>query len=272
MDPMANPGTRLRAAALGLVLALAGGNVGLAQSFFNNWARCTDIRLQPDRRIDYCNRLLNNGGGPNSEIAVLTVLGGLYRDLHQYGKASDAYGRALGYEALGVSDLRQSTQAPGSTISMPTANALVCALEGRAEIYALTAQSAAALDDIAHIFRLEPDAATSYAMRCRIRAIMKTDLDKALVDCGQAVKLDPRNTEALGASGLLQYQLGHLPDATTDLNRALDVSPKLAGALYLRGVIELRSGNAIAGNTDIAAATAHDPLVAAGFSDLGIHP
>lgn len=254
------------------VVAAAGTAPAPAQSFFNNWGRCTDVRIQPERRIEYCTRLVNNGGGPNSEIEVFTVLGGLYRDLHQYAKAIDAYTRALNYEALGVSDEHRSTEAPGSTISIPTAGVLTSALEGRAEVYAITGQTNPAVADIAHIFRLEPDAATSYATRCRIRAIMKSDLDKALIDCGQARKLDPKNTQVLGADGLLQYRLGHLKESLADFDEILVASPKLAGALYMRGIIETHTGNGAAGSADIAAATVEDPVIAAGFSDFGIGP
>ena len=254
-----------------IALALGGANAR-GQSAFNYWARCTDVKLSPERRIDYCTRLLDNGGGPNSEIAVLTVLGGLYRDMHQYAKAIDSYTRALGYEALGVSDSHQSTEAPGSAISMPTAGALAGVLEGRAEVYALTGRADLAMADIAHIFRLQPDVASSYAIRCRIRAILKTDLDKALADCGQAAKLAPKDTQVLGAAGFLQYQLGHLKEAKTDFDQALTVSPRLAGALYMRGIVELHDGNSTAGSADIAAATQQDPAIAASFSDLGIKP
>jgi tetratricopeptide (TPR) repeat protein len=244
----------------------------LAQSFFNNWGRCTDTKLPPEKRADYCKRMLNSGGGPDSEIVVLTVLGSLYRDMHQYPEAIDSYSRAIGYEALGVSDIHQSTQSPGSTISIPTSGALVGALEGRAEVYALTGRRDLALADADHIFRLAPEAANSYAIRCRIRAMLKIELDKALGDCGAAMKLEPKNTQVLGAFGLLQYQFGHLKDAAADFDEALAISPRLAGALYMRGVIELHGGNSTAGNADIAAAEQQDTAIAASFADLGIRP
>jgi tetratricopeptide (TPR) repeat protein len=149
---------------------------------------------------------------------------------------------------------------------------LVGALEGRAEVYALTGQRDPALADTAHVFRLAPDAATSYAIRCRTRGILKADLDKALADCSQALKLDAKNTQVLGAAGFLQYQLGHMKDATTYFDQALAISPRLAGALYMRGIIELHGNDSAAGNTDIAAATGQNPAIADSFSDLGINP
>jgi tetratricopeptide (TPR) repeat protein len=264
-------GILVRAAAFGIAVACANG-AALAQGAFNNWGRCTDTKPPPERRLDYCTRLLNSGGGPNSEIVVLTVLGSLYRDRHQYPEAIDSYSHAIGFEALGVSDARQATHAPGSTISIPTPAALAGALEGRAEVYALSGKSDLALADTAHIIRLAPDAANSYAIQCRIRAILKTELDQALGDCGKAMKLDPRNSQVLGASGLLQYQLGHPKDAAADFDQALSVSPRLAGALYMRGIIKLHGGDAVGGNADIAAAKEQKPDIAGSFADFGVIP
>jgi tetratricopeptide (TPR) repeat protein len=260
----------LRKLSLVAAVALVGATDAAAQSFFNNWARCNDSRFAPERRIEFCDRLLNNGGGPDAEVAVLTVLGGLYRDLHQYDKAIASYGQALQYEALGVSDTHESVMSRGSVIAMPTSGELVAPLEGRAEVYALTGKSDLALADAAHIFRLVPDAAGPYAIRCRIRAILKTDFDKALADCGQAMKLDPKDTQVLGAAGYLQFQMGRLKEAAADFDQALAVSPKLAGALYMRGVIRLKNGDTSGGNADIAAATAADPFIAESFSDIGV--
>jgi tetratricopeptide (TPR) repeat protein len=269
---MAVHGTRLRALVFGIGFAFAGGFAASAQGSFNNWSRCTDTRIPPERRIGYCGRLLNSGGGPNSEITVLTALGSIYRDMHRYSEAIDAYTRALSYEALGVSDSHQETEAPGSAISIPTSGALIGALEGRAEVYALSGKHDLALADSDHIFRLAPQAANSYAVRCRIRAMLKSELDKALGDCSAAVKLEPRNTQVLGASGLLQYQLGHLKDAADDFDQTLKISPKLAGALYMRGLVELHSGNSAAGNADIAAAKDQNPNIAKSFADFGVTP
>jgi len=263
---------QVRTAIFAIALFCAASTDAPAQGPFNSWSRCTNTRLPAEQRVGYCKRLLGGGGGPNSEITVLTVLGGLYRNMHQYPEAIDFYSRAVGYEALGVSDRREATDAPGSSISLPTSGALVAALEGRAEVYVLTGKSDLALADADHIFRLDPKSANSYAIRCRVRALLKTEFDKAEDDCNAAMKLEPKNTEVLGASGLLQYQLGHFKDAQSDFDQALSISPKLAAALYMRGVVELHSGKSAAGNADIAAATTEDTTIAGSFSDLGIKP
>lgn len=239
---------------------------------FDYWNRCVDTRLAPERRIEYCTSLIDSGGGPNSEVAVLTVLGGLYRIEHDYEKSLQAYSRAVAYQSLGIADKPENVISRGSLLSLPGAEVLVSAHEGRAEVYALTGHLDLALADAAEIFKLAPDAATSYAVRCRLRAIARAALDKAEADCAEAMKRDAKDTQVLGAAGLLQYRLGHLKEAAEDFSRALAIDPKLPGALFMRGVLALRSGKASSGNDDIAAAKTEDPTIAESFSDLGIAP
>lgn len=255
-----------------LLIVLLAPIAAAAQSFFNYWNRCTDTTLPPERRIEYCTRLVDNGGGPNSEVAVLTVLGGLYRIQHDYQKSIESYSRAVNYESLGIADKTENVISRGSLIALPSAEVLIGAFEGRAEVYALTGRTDLALADTAEIFKLAPGAAISFAVRCRIRAIAKIEPDKALADCATAMKLAPGDTQVLGAAGLLQYQLGHMRDAADDFGRALAIDPKLPGALYMRGVLAFRTGNPAAGNGDIAAAKEEDPTIDHNFSDLGIAP
>jgi tetratricopeptide (TPR) repeat protein len=255
-----------------LALLIVSSSPALSQIFVYDQAHCTDVKLPPERRIESCTRLLEDGGGPDREIAALAALGGLYRGLHQYAQAIDSYSRAVGYEALGVADAQGGLVLPGQPVSLPSASWLIVALEGRAEVYALTGRPDLALADMAHVFKLAPDSAASYAARCRIWTIIKTGLDKALADCDEAMKLAPKDTQVLGTVGLLQYQLGHLKEAAADFGAVLNDNPKLAGALYMRGVIRLRSGDAAGGNADIAEASEEYPGIEANFADLGVTP
>lgn len=247
-----------------LAAALAlGATPALAQSWFDNWGRCTNVKLPPDRRIGYCSRLLYNGGGPNHEVAVFAMLGGIYRDQHQYAKAFESYNRAMAYEALGTSKRDQSLVSP---------DALIGALVARSELYAMTGQHDLALADAAHILQLAPDEAAAYAERCKLRAIMKVEFDQAQADCSEATKRDPRNTQALDAAGLLQFRMGNLKQAAADYDAALNLDGRLLGALYMRGIIKLRTGDTAGGNADIAAAKDGDPALAGRFADMGITP
>jgi tetratricopeptide (TPR) repeat protein len=248
---------------LAAVLVLGAATPALPQSWFDNWGRCTNVKLPPDRRIGYCSRLIYNGGGPNHEIAVFVTLGGIYRDQHQYPKALDFYNRAMAYESIGTSKHDEALVSP---------DALIGALVARSELYAMTGQHDLALADAAHILQLASDQAAAYAERCKLRAIMKVELDQAEADCSEAMKRDPRNTQALDAAGLLQFRMGNLKQAAADYDAALGLDGRLLGALYMRGIIKLRNGDTAGGNADIATAKDGDPALAGRFADMGISP
>jgi tetratricopeptide (TPR) repeat protein len=233
------------------------------QSGFDSWSRCANARLLPEKRIAYCTRVLDAGGMPNGDIAGLVMLGGIYRDLHQYAQALQAYSRAVAYEAQGTSRYDHSLASP---------EALVGAYGARAETYAVTGQRDLAMADVASIFRLVPDSAAPYAFRCHIRAAMKAELDAALADCNEAARRDARATEVLDATGFVQFRLGHLKDAAADYDAALARNSRLAGALFMRGIIKLRDGDAPGGNADIVAAKDIEPAIADHYAEYGVTP
>ena len=233
------------------------------QSGFDSWARCANARLPSEKRVAYCTRVLGAGGVPNGEIAVLVMLGGIYRDMHQYAQAIQAYSRAVGYEAQGTSRYDHSHASP---------EALVGAYGSRAETYAVMGQHDLAMADTEAIFRLVPDSAAPYAFRCHIRAAMKTELDAALADCNEAAKHDARDTQVLEASGFVQFRLGHLKEAAANYDAALSRNSRLAGALFMRGIIKLRGEDTSGGNADIAAAKDIEPAIADRFAEYGVTP
>jgi len=233
------------------------------QSGFDSWSRCANARLPPEKRIAYCTRVLDQGGVPNGDIAVLVMLGGIYRVLHQYAQAIQFYSRAVGYEAQGTSRYDHSLASP---------EALVGAYGARAEAYAVTGQHDLAMADAAALFRLVPDSAAPYAFRCHIRAVMKAELDVALADCKEAASRDGRAPQVLDATGFVQFRLGHLKDAAADYAAALARNSRLAGALFMRGIIKLRDGDAPGGNADIVAAKDIEPSIADRFAEYGVTP
>jgi tetratricopeptide (TPR) repeat protein len=145
-------GVSLPAMALAVAIGLLCAPPANGQSFFDNWGRCRNVRIQPEKRVEYCSRLINGGGGANSEIVLFTILGGLHRTMHQYDKAIELYTQALGYRAIGISSSYRLLASP---------DGLVAALAGRAEVYALTGRQTLALADTDEIFRLAPDTADS---------------------------------------------------------------------------------------------------------------
>ena len=256
--------TRLsRTLTLAAMFALCLSMPAWPQGGFDSWARCANVKLPPEKRVTYCTRVLNAGGVPSGQIAVLVTLGGIYRDLHQYAQAIQSYSRALEYEALGTSRYDRSLASP---------EALLGAYGARAETYAVTGQHDLAMADTAAIFRLVPDSAAPYAFRCHIRAAMKTELDAALADCNEAARRDGRDTQVLDATGFVQFRLGHLKDAAAEYDAALARNPRLAGALFMRGIIKLRGGDTSGGNADVAAAKDIEPAIADRLAEYGVTP
>jgi tetratricopeptide (TPR) repeat protein len=252
-----------RAVLVAAVLAMVGLHRTSAQARFNYWGRCTDAQLSPGERIPYCMRVLDEGGGANSEISVLVVLGGAYRDLRDYSKAIEFYNRAIAYESRGTSR---------SDEVLPSPHALVAAYGARAQAYALTGQRDLAMADAEAVFRLVPDDATAFALRCQIRAMMKMQLDAALADCSEAAKRKPRDSYVLDASGFVQFRLGHWKEAAADYDAALEHNSKLAGSIYMRGIIKVHEGDAAGGNSDMADAKRMEPAIADRFAAYGVTP
>jgi tetratricopeptide (TPR) repeat protein len=106
--------------------------------------------------------------------------------------------------------------------------------------------------------------------RCWVRALMGTELDKALEDCSAAVKLEPESAQYLDSRGLVYLRLGELEKALEDYNTALRINPKIAWSLYGRGIIRLRKGETEAGNADIAAAKVIHPSIVTDAKRYGI--
>lgn len=90
--------------------------------------------------------------------------------------------------------------------------------------------------------------------RCWARAIAMIELDAALADCNEAMRLRPGFVAALDSRAFLRLKQGQFRDALTDYDSVLMESPMDPYSLYGRGVTKLRLGDAAGGNADIAAA------------------
>jgi tetratricopeptide (TPR) repeat protein/predicted aspartyl protease len=108
--------------------------------------------------------------------------------------------------------------------------------------------------------------------RCWARALLGTELDKALDDCDEAVRSKPDSAEYLDSRGLVYLRQGKLDKALADYDAALHIEPKQAWSLYGRGLAHLRKGEADPGNADIAAAKAARPTIADDAKRYGVVP
>jgi tetratricopeptide (TPR) repeat protein len=116
------------------------------------------------------------------------------------------------------------------------------------------------------------DLAQAFFERCQARTYWGKQLDQAVADCNQAMKLMPGALEYWEFRGADYLRLGNLDAAIADFDSILRRAPHDAFSLYARGVAETRKGVKDKGAADMAAATALDQKVLAVATKLGIGP
>jgi tetratricopeptide (TPR) repeat protein len=114
------------------------------------------------------------------------------------------------------------------------------------------------------------DLAAPLAGRCRARAFLNRDLDKAAADCSQALKLVPGLPAALDSRALAELRLGQPDKAIADFDQSLKVEPRNAWALYGRGLAKLKQGDKAGADADLAAATALQPSLPQQAKNVGL--
>lgn len=125
---------------------------------------------------------------------------------------------------------------------------------------------AKAIDDYDRALELAKDDANALSERCWARAVLGVEIDGALADCNEALRLRPNDSETLAARGFTYMRLGLFRTAILDYDAALKLKPDNAEHLYARGMAKVRAGDEEAGETDLGAARAIDSKVEAAFT------
>jgi predicted aspartyl protease/tetratricopeptide (TPR) repeat protein len=107
--------------------------------------------------------------------------------------------------------------------------------------------------------------------RCWARARWGQELDQALADCNDALKLRPGRAAYLDSRGLVYLRKGDFKSAIADYDAALRTQ-QIPESLYARGVARLHLGDTVRGQADIAAATALEKDIAARAAKNGVAP
>jgi tetratricopeptide (TPR) repeat protein len=115
-----------------------------------------------------------------------------------------------------------------------------------------------------------PSDANALNDRCFWRAIAKTDLDGALSDCDQSLKLAPHQATTLDSRAFVLFQQGKYPEALAGYEAALAIDSTLAPSLWMRGLVKGKLGDDEGKKADIAAATRDDPNIEAQFKRIGV--
>jgi len=117
-----------------------------------------------------------------------------------------------------------------------------------------------------------PDLHAALNQRCWARALIGTELEKALEDCNAALKSRPEAAAYLDSRGLVYLRMRNLDKAIENYTAALRLAPKSAWSLYGRGLARVGKGEAEAGNADIEAAKAIRASIADDAKRYGLSP
>ncbi|KAH2821675.1 hypothetical protein KXV85_002587, partial [Aspergillus fumigatus] len=119
----------------------------------------------------------------------------------------------------------------------------------RGQVYAVKRAYALAMQDFDTVISRTPQDAEALNNRCWTRAATG-DLQGALADCNQALRIDPGLSDALDSRGLVNLKLGRHAEAIKDYTDAIQRNPRsssslfgLAGSLIL-GFLDLQSSQA----------------------------
>ena len=138
---------------------------------------------------------------------------------------------------------------------------LAKAYYNRANAQLVKAEYAKAVEDYSQAIALEPSSADALHERCFARAVLAKQLEDALSDCNEALRLSPNDAETLGGRGFVYLRLGFYRTAVLDYDAALKTKPDSAEFLFGRGTAKLKAGEETAGNADIIAARKLEPQI-----------
>lgn len=141
-----------------------------------------------------------------------------------------------------------------------------------AHVYTDLTEYRQALDYLDDAVRIHPESAIGFNESCWVRAIWGQQLDHALSDCNQALKLAPEDGYILDSRGFVYFRTGRFKDAIADFDAALKTEPKLYGSFYVRGLARAKLGDRAGAEADIAAAAANDPKIADRYAGYGVEP
>jgi tetratricopeptide (TPR) repeat protein len=251
---MVNTKSILRASVFGLVILNC--DPASAAWYFDYWSRCSDLKIEPERRIGYCKSMLGRGRG--DDYKALTEIGTAYIELHKFDAAIEVL-----QSAVAVDDCRSSSRYGCDWTGNMLSEARV--LGGQYARAMANADNKVDQDQALPVPEPEP-----FQERCWLRAIAGRDLDVALTDCNKALKMRSGDAPALESRGLVEFKLGRLKDAAADFDTALVIQPKLQTSLFMRGIIKLHNGDSAGGKGDIEAAKEREPLIADTFALYGV--
>jgi tetratricopeptide (TPR) repeat protein len=185
-----------------------------------------------DLQIGGCTAVIRSGRETSRNLAIaFHNCGGAYDNKGQYDRAIHDYDQAI-------------------RLDPSNANAF----NNRGNTYDSKGQCDRAID-YGQAIRLDPTADV-FNNRCWARAVSGRDLQPAMADCNESLRLKPDVGITLNSRALVWFKLGNFTRAIADYSAAIAQNAKDVHSLFSRGVARQKSGDISGGQTDIAAAVA----------------
>ena len=106
--------------------------------------------------------------------------------------------------------------------------------------------------------------------RCWFKAVQGEDLNGALADCDEAMKLGPGNAAITEYRGFALFRLGRYQEALEAYNTALTLKTDNPDAQFMRGMVKKKLGDASGGDSDFASAKQGDSHIGEIYTGYGV--
>ncbi len=258
---------RVAAAILASLLAsLLLGTAALAQTPPEYWKQepWKTCLTRSAAAIGACTTIIDGRSATERDLArAYTVRGQAYQGQGKVGHALQDFDEALridprraeGYASRGFVELEGLGQNDSALRDFNHALSLrpdfTPALVGRSRLFFRQGEFARSIHDADAVLKIDPQSARGYARQCWGRVAID-ELEAAIADCTESLRLWPTFIEALNGRGTAYLKLGETDKAAADYDASIRIRAKAPFALYGRGVARRKSGDREGGDDDIA--------------------
>lgn len=203
-----------------------------------------------------------------SVVVLAGGVGGLYvaQAAHGSGMSQASVDRASAYMAQG--DMRAAAAALDQAVEQNPLSAQ--ALFERGNLSFQQGVMDDAMADVNRALEMEPGNAAYLSARCWMRAYAGQELNLALEDCNESLRLGPNDAITHTRRALIYLRRSEWVSAFDDYNAAAELDPQLTSARFGRGVVRFFLGEAEQGALDIQAARIADPDIDKEFARYGL--
>jgi tetratricopeptide (TPR) repeat protein len=255
------------------LLALASCTPAESPAYLDQQWRLCQESLFPAQRIGACGAVIAARSTAPDRRAAALIQRGMQRSAQaQHLRAIADFGRALRIDANLVDAyierglVHQTRGAYESAIADFEAAAArdpgsraAQLIEGARMLLANAEQSE--LSQIMDALAIDPTNAALWNQRCWLRAVRGEELEYALGDCNEALRLAPNDPNIHDSRGLVNLKRGDFQAALIDYQAAVAIEPANGHFRFGRGIAHVRLGQKTEGEADLAEAERLQPGV-----------